>query len=362
MINIPSRAEIIKYCRENNKIIALIFPIYYPASLLRTFDIHPMEIWNSRDTDISNADEHIQSYTCSIGRILLSFVKDKRFDKDYDLIFIPHICDTFQQIGSLLTDFINLKKPVINFYIPKRFDDAGINFGVSELRELINKLERITNKRFDKDRFVSEIKKDMEINSLLSRVYDTREFLNISDRKFYEIIQSRTYLPPEQLKHILETLLNTKGEKPRSIEKRIFISGITFEPLQLFDFTSGLGSGIVFDDLAISQRRIFSYKIEPDRDPLRAQIEMILLTEPDPEKGSPISNRVERLMQKITKTGAKGGIFYIMKFCEPEYFDYPQIREYLKKNNIKTFLIEYELKNQISKQNINRLQAFIEGL
>lgn len=359
---IPERSEIIKKLRDENKKIALVLPIYYPAALLRSFDIFPLEIWNSGDIDLSKADEHLQSYTCSLGRIILSFIKEKNFERDYDMILVPHICDTFQQIGSLLVDFIRPKKPVINFYIPRRTDEIGRTFGREELKSIILRLEEITNKKFDGERFIEELETDIEINRLMSDIYSKRESLPLSDREFYEIILSRTYLPPLMFAKLLNEIVKTEAVTPRMIHKRLFISGISFESLQLFDIINSLKAGVVFDDLAISQRRIFSYDIDPSHDPLKAQIDIILKTEPDPEKGSPISQRAERLIEKAKRTGVQGGIFYIMKFCEPEFFDYPSLRNHLNEAGIRTFLIEYEMKRTLSRQNINRLQSFIEGL
>ncbi|MCX7959571.1 MAG: 2-hydroxyacyl-CoA dehydratase family protein, partial [Deltaproteobacteria bacterium] len=94
----------------------------------------------------------------------------------------------------------------------------------------------------------------------------------------------------------------------------------------------------------------------------RRQSEIMLYTVPDAEKGSPVENKAKWLREETNRTGATGGIFYIMKFCEPEYFYYPQLKIYLANHNIRTFVVEYEMTGKISKQNINRIQSFIEGL
>jgi len=360
-MEVPSRSIILERIKTENKRSALIFPIYYPSALLRSFDIHPFEIWNFPYVDLSLAETHIQSYTCSLGKILLSFIKDPRFQKDYDLIFIPHICDTFQQIGSLLMDFIKPEKPVINFYLPKKDDESAILFCVDELKRMIKILEKITEKSFNEKRLKIEIEKEIEINSLLKDVYLYRDYIKIKDSEFYKIIYSRTYLPADEYISILKHLLNLRDNKKRDCNKKIFLSGISADPLEIFDIINNHNAFVVFDDLAISHRRIFNIENQ-NADPLRIQSEMMLFTVPDAEKGSPIIKRAKWLIEEAKRTGAKGGIFYIMKFCEPEFFDYPQLKQYLTGSEIRTFLIEYEMSGRISKQNINRLQSFIEGL
>ncbi|MCX7959272.1 MAG: 2-hydroxyacyl-CoA dehydratase family protein, partial [Deltaproteobacteria bacterium] len=276
-MNIPSIEDIISKSKAENKKIALVFPIYYPSALLRTFDIHPFEIWNAPYADLSLADSHIQSYTCSLGRILLSFVKDKRYRENYDLIFIPHICDTFQQIGSLLNDFIKAEKPVINFYLPKRNDESGIIFCTEELKRIVKILEDICGRKFDNNRFLSELEKDYEINNLIREAYLKREYLNISDYEFYRIITSRSFLPAEDFIKLLNDLLSDKSERQRASGKKIFISGISAEPPEIFQVINNTGASVVFDDLAVSGRRVFQIP-PPSAEPFRRQSEIMLYT------------------------------------------------------------------------------------
>lgn len=360
-MQIPSLRETIEKVRNKNKRIALIFPIYYPSALLRTFDIHPIEIWNLPNADLSLADLHLQSYTCSLSRILLSFIKEEKFQKDYDLILVPHTCDTFQQIGSLMTDFIKPIQPVINFYLPKRKDELGISFCIDELIRISRLLEDFTGQRLDIDRFTIEINKDIEANNLLKKVLEKREFIHLNDSQFYQIITSRTFLPPEDFITILTKILNSLNNCKRRIKNKIFVSGISIENPELFEIINANNTGIVFDDLAISSRKVFKTS-NLSNEPFRRQSEIILFTAPDAEKGSTILEKLEHLQREIKRTDASGGIFYIMKFCEPEYFYYPQIKSQLNKEGIKTFLIEYEMSSKISKQNISRIQAFIESL
>lgn len=360
-MEIPSIRETIEQARIKGLKIALVFPIYSPAPLLRSFYIHPVELWNAPNMDLSLSDAHLQSYTCSLGRIILSFIKDQRFCRDYDIIFIPHICDTFQQIGSILMDFIKPPKPVVNFYLPKRNDESGISFCVDELRRIIEILERISGVDFDVERFKAELDKEMEINRLINEIYNNRESLPLSDFEFYRILSSRTYLFADTFIDLLKEVLSLKDERSEGLKKRIFLSGISAYPLELLNIINGFDARIVFDDLAICRRKVFDLSLSPT-DPLKRQSEMMLFTLPDPQKGSPIEEKARWIISETKRTRASGGIFYIMKFCEPEYFYFPSLRNYLMKEGIRTFLLEYELSDQISRQNINRIQAFIEGL
>ena len=53
-------------------------------------------------------------------------------------------------------------------------------------------------------------------------------------------------------------------------------------------------------------------------------------------------------------------IIYVVKFCEPELFDIPQLTAELKKRGLKTLEIDVELGRGLSGQLTTRVEAFIE--
>jgi benzoyl-CoA reductase/2-hydroxyglutaryl-CoA dehydratase subunit BcrC/BadD/HgdB len=77
-------------------------------------------------------------------------------------------------------------------------------------------------------------------------------------------------------------------------------------------------------------------------------------------RGSSIEERLEFLLGKIKACGARGVIFYIMKFCEPELFDVPQLTKALKAKGIATLVIDSELNQGLSGQLNTRVEAFVE--
>ncbi len=77
-------------------------------------------------------------------------------------------------------------------------------------------------------------------------------------------------------------------------------------------------------------------------------------------KGSSIEERLEFLLGKIKVSGARGVIFYMVKFCEPELFDVPQLVKELKKRGLATLVIDSELNQGLSGQLNTRVEAFVE--
>jgi benzoyl-CoA reductase/2-hydroxyglutaryl-CoA dehydratase subunit BcrC/BadD/HgdB len=72
--------------------------------------------------------------------------------------------------------------------------------------------------------------------------------------------------------------------------------------------------------------------------------------------------RQEMLGREVKKSGAKGVIFLLYKYCEPHFFDYPDLKSYLEAQGISTLLLEVEDPSQSREQNKLRIQAFMEML
>ena len=82
----------------------------------------------------------------------------------------------------------------------------------------------------------------------------------------------------------------------------------------------------------------------------------------NPTRGSPIQARIQHLLRLVRDRGAKGVVFYDVKFCEPEQFDVPLLREALKEKGVPSIALEVDLSAQLPGQTVTRLEAFVEML
>jgi hypothetical protein len=72
---IPRRAESIHTYKQNGGKVAAVFPIHYPRTLLRAFDVLPVEVWGPPCVGASHGPAHLQPYVCSIVHNGLSFLQ-----------------------------------------------------------------------------------------------------------------------------------------------------------------------------------------------------------------------------------------------------------------------------------------------
>jgi benzoyl-CoA reductase/2-hydroxyglutaryl-CoA dehydratase subunit BcrC/BadD/HgdB len=128
--------------------------------------------------------------------------------------------------------------------------------------------------------------------------------------------------------------------------------------MQLLHALDERGARIVADDLLCGRRRI----CPPGRsqDPFVRIAESWQAGPPDSTRGSSLEARREYLLQLVETSGARGVVFYIVKFCEPELFYLPGLRKALLERGIPSVVIEVDLNDELSQQVLTRLEALLE--
>ncbi len=358
MIDLPRRTEVAQAFKQVGGSIAAVLPIHYPRALLRAFGVLPMEVWGPPNIDPTLGAAHVQAYVCSIVRNGLSFVHSDTA-QIADLILVPHACDSLQGLGSLLLDFVQPEQPVLTLYLPRTANDAGIDFLANEFHALYRKLEPITGRSPSEGEILECVRREERADRALLELHSDRRHFALSDLDFYRLIRAREYLPAEDFLDLADEA-NAYRSSGASNEIGVLISGIVPEPMETLEAINEYSGTIVADDLACTGRRV--YPAGQSEDPFSRMAERMLGGPPDWALGSPIQSRMDHLMGEIERTDAQGVIFYGVKFCEPELFDLPLLRDGLEQNGIPTLAMEIDLNDPLSSESRMRLEAFFEML
>lgn len=354
----PRRQHVVRQHKERGGRIAAVFPIHYPRALLRAFGYLPVEVWGPPGVDPSPGAAHLQPYVCSIVRNGLSFLLSGGLDVA-DVIMVPHACDSLQGLGSLLIDFVQPRQAVIPFYLPRLAEDLGVKYLAEELRQVYERLEALSERSPGLDEVLACVEREEEADHLLAELRRQRPHLALPDLELYRLLRAREYLPAESFIALArEALAESQRTPPRGIP--VLLSGIVPEPWDLFPIVRSLGGLIVGDDLACCGRRSYPAGNQPD--PFVRMAQSLLSAPPDCTRGSPIKARLESLLHLAQQNGARGVIFYLIKYCEPELFDLPQLRRGLKQAGYPSMVIEIDVAEPLSQQAVTRLEAFFEML
>jgi benzoyl-CoA reductase/2-hydroxyglutaryl-CoA dehydratase subunit BcrC/BadD/HgdB len=356
---VPRRPEAIRDFKKEGGSIAAVFPIHYPRALLRAFDILPVEVWGPPRVDTSSGAAHLQAYVCSIVHSALSFFLSGGLDVA-DLLIVPHACDSLQGLGSILTDFVTSQQPVIPIYLPRGRRESDLDFLADEFRSVYERLETIAGRAPMGADLLACIQREEEADALLAELHQNRGSIPLADGDFYRFIRSREYLPAETFAQLAQEILgaiNPYEGRDRE-DTPIILSGIVPEPMDLLDAISEMGGVVVADDLACCGRRL--YPAGTSDEPFHRMAERLIHAPPDSTRSSPIEERLAQLKSLVEMSGAKGVVFYGVKFCEPELFYLPILGQALREADIPSLTVEVDINDPLPHAVLTRMEAFLE--
>ena len=383
---IPRRSEVIRAHKSRGGRVAAVLPIHYPRALFRAFDILPVEVWGPPNVDSTLGAAHLQPYVCSIARNALAFLLSGGLDET-DFIVVPHACDSLQGFASILIDFIHPRQPVLPIYLPRGDRATHLQFLTDEFRALYRQLAAITSRTPSDADLMTCIAREEDADALLA---DLHARLRVGAngslplREMYRVIRSREYLSAETFLSLRGAQFATKQSPSElgipfdytqgmasqsslamtSEQSRpdggipIILSGIVPEPMGIFDAIEKMGGIVVADDFACCGRRL--YPRGTSSAPFTRMAERIINAPADSTRDVPIRARLDHLTRLAHASGAKGIVFYDVKFCEPELFYLPALRHGLQDAGIQSIAIEVDLNDQLPQQALTRLEAFLE--
>ena len=355
----PSRKEYLQQQKKSHgRYLFGVFPAQYPREILWAMDVLPVEIWDP-PLEVSHANAHLQPYICSVVKHGLELILQGKCD-DLDGFLFPQTCDSIQNLASIVNDYLGLEKPCYFFYHPKApYGISSRHYYIEQLRAFVSRLEKQLGP-IEPAELKHRVAQGQEMAALLRELYNLRANggLRASNAQFYKAIRYTEYLHPDDLIPLLEEFLaDSKG--PARVGPAVLLSGVMPNPPEILALLDDLGVRVAEDDLLSCSRRLL---IPPSQaeDPFEALTEGYFGMPPCTTKDSPVSERLDYLLEKIDRTGARGVIFYMVKFCEPELFDIPQLVEELKKRGFVTLIIDTELHQGLSGQLKTRVEAFVE--
>jgi benzoyl-CoA reductase/2-hydroxyglutaryl-CoA dehydratase subunit BcrC/BadD/HgdB len=357
----PSRKAYLREQRERHGRHPFgIFPAQYPREILWALNVLPMEIWDP-PLEVSEANAHLQPYICSVVKLGLELILQGQGAELEGFLF-PHTCDSIQNLASIVHDYLGVQKPCYFFYHPKApYGDASRRFYREELKDLVSRLEKQLGP-LDESELRRRVEQGREMASLFGRLYEMRARgeIRASNEEFYRVVRQNEFLFPDDFIPLLERFL-TAAKGKDELKTRVILSGVLPDPPQLLSLLDERGVRIADDDLLCCGRRLL-VPAGKAGDPYEALTESYFRMGPCSTRDSSVEDRVRGLQGKVEQSGAQGVIFCMLKFCEPELFDVPQLVEALRARGIATLTIDTDLSQGLSGQLATRVEAFLELL
>jgi len=357
------RTEEIRTQRERHgrKAVAVL-PIHYPRELLTALDVLAVELWGPPGPPRSDQAGRVQSYVCSVVRNALAFLAGGHADA-VDGVLFPHTCDSIQQLATLAADLGGWKKPAFTFLHPRGADrPSARRFVEAELRRLAGTLEAFTGLTLTGERLAAALALHREVDAARGALLEHRARLPLDDTGLYALLRRGEWRWPADHLVELQGALATLSHRPVQTGLPVLVTGYVPEPAALLGTLNQAGAFVAADDYAAVGRRVVRRAPAPVPEPWRALVDRYFAAPPCPTRGADTSLRMAHLAGLAERSGARGVLVHVLKFCEPELFDVPAIQETFAARGLPVLVLEGELEGALSGQAVTRLEAFAELL
>ena len=351
------------YKKETGKGAVGIMPVYCPEEIVHAAGYLPIGMWGAQKKQISKARTYLPPFACSIMQSVMELQLEGVYD-DLEAVIFSVPCDTLKCMSQKW----NRPVPAIVFTHPqnrKIAKDAANVFAREEFNIVKEKLEDILDVHISNKAIKNSIAVYNENRAACREFSDVAaEYAAVvtpSDR--HAVIKARWFM--EKSRHtalVKELIAALKAEPaPEFKGKKIIVTGIQVEPYDVLDIFQENGFAIVADDLA-QETRIFRQDVPDDDDALMALARAwnefdgcSLATDANKPKG-------QMIIDAVKKYGADAVVVCMMKFCDPEEFDYPILLQEFEAAGVKNLYIEVDQESTAFEQVKTRIQTFAEIL
>ena len=351
------------YKKETGKGAVGIMPVYCPEEIVHAAGYLPIGMWGAQKKQISKARTYLPPFACSIMQSVMELQLEGIYD-DLEAVIFSVPCDTLKCMSQKW----NRPVPAIVFTHPqnrKIAKDAANVFAREEFNIVKEKLEDILDVHISNKAIKNSIAVYNENRAACREFSDVAaEYAAVvtpSDR--HAVIKARWFM--EKSRHtalVKELIAALKAEPaPEFKGKKIIVTGIQVEPYDVLDIFQENGFAIVADDLA-QETRNFRQDVPDDDDALMALARAwnefdgcSLATDANKPKG-------QMIIDAVKKYGADAVVVCMMKFCDPEEFDYPILLQEFEAAGVKNLYIEVDQESTAFEQVKTRIQTFAEIL
>lgn len=347
--------------RRSGKKMIGYFCTYTPVEIIHAAGFVPVRLRGGPGT-VEKAYTHVPDFICPYLKRCLENAMEGRYDFLSGLVQ-GYTCDAACGVVNIFEDAMDLEL-VHTIPLPYGTSETARQYFQSVLDTFGNKLNEIGGAydAYDDETLHHSISLYANIYRIIDDLYQNRMIGNLSlgALDLQTIVDAGDVLAPEDYLRMLENFPQAPTEPKRSAFKGcpIIISGSLIESPDIFDLIASSGGRIAADDLCTGSRRVY-----PDYGDSNLPMDRLFFRHctrrPCPSRSLAV-DRSRVLIDLAARSGAKGVIFMVQKFCTPHLSDYPILSDELKKHGLPSLMLETDETWQTGEQLRNRLESFFD--
>lgn len=338
------------------------FPIHTPEEIIYAAGCIPVGMWGGK-SEIQKADKYVQSFCCSIMRANIELGLSGAYDM-LKAVVIPTFCDTLKCVLENWKAAVPQVPAIAIVYPQNRAIPAGVAYTVSELKRVKHELEALLH------RVITDEKVEQAFSVYEEYRKTMREFTEIAAkhpeiitaRKRHLIIKAGEFMDKAEYIADVGAIIAGIGSAPESSLEgpRVILTGLISEPVEILEIFDENHLVIAGDDLSLGSRK---WRTRTRADVYDVYLKMAyqiadqqgdtFLYEAEKRKG-------RMLVEMAKEANADAVVVMMMKFCDPEEYDYPIYKTELESAGIPELYLEIDQQLTSFEQIRTRVQSFAE--
>lgn len=357
---------------EGRKIVGY-FCCYAPLEILTAANLVPYRILGNIRESITVADSYMEPTFCPFTRSCFDVAMKGGYDV-LDGYLSPDSCDNIQSLYRLWT--YNFK-PAYEYWlsVPRIADPASIKFFKGELLRFKRSVEEFAGSEVSNEKLSQAIQLHNQNRALLRELYELRkpDPPLVYGSEVTQILVACMSLPVEEANALLRRVIGELRERKGSPQKkliRLLISGNEIDDPAFINLVEECGANVVADDLCIGTK-FFWHDVEKTEDPFDGlstrYLEKIMCARTyrgkawGPEtRQADLEERFGHVRDFARDFNARGAILYVLKYCDTQEWDVPDLRDYLEQVGVPVLHIEHDYTLGSFGALRTRIQAFLE--
>lgn len=350
------KGQMDKYLANGEKVV-LTAPVYTPEELIHAMGLVSMGAWGA-DVPLEGSKEYFPAFICSIMQSILELGM-KGVYEGASAIVVPSLCDSLKCLGQNWKYAVPSIPFIPMTYPQNRWGRVGTDFTRAGYERVIVDLEKATGAKFDPAKLTESIKIYNAHNAAMRKLDEALAVhAEISAAQRSDLFKSAFFMKKEEHTALVEELLATlEAQEPGAPKLKVMTTGILCDSPALLNIFDDLGLHIAADDVA-AQSRQYRTDCNEDGDPLEALADKFAAMDNCSVLYDPDKKRPHTIVEQAKARGAKGVVVVLTKFCDPEEFDYPPIKNACVEAGISVTLVEVDRQMRNFEQARTALETF----
>lgn len=357
------KAMMDRYLAEGKKAIGVL-PVYTPEEIVHAAGMVPIGLWGGQ-IESDRAKQYFPAFACSIMQSVAELGLKGSY-KGLSGVIIPCMCDTLicmtQNWKSGIKDI-----PMIPFVHPQnRKLEGGVRFLMAEYSHVKEELEKICGHEITEEALAESIEIYNENRKLMQEFTElVPSHLNtITPCVRNAIIKSRHFMLKEEHNVLMKELIEAlKGQPDEEFKgKKVLVTGIIFDNKEILDVLEENGIAVAYDNIAQESRQFTTLVPEEGDCAIERLARQWSLHEGCTLAYDPEKKRGAMIVEDVKRLSLDGIIYALMKFCDPEEYDYPVVKKDFDDADIPSLYLEVEQESSNAEQIRTRVQTFVDML